>query len=227
VSEQIWSSDADAYLLEPRVFECVPAGEAVLVSGTDGVTDAAGKVLTSVAVGSGFVTAGVGEDSLENACTHFLEIRSGEYKGFYRISEVAADSLTLDRPIAASQTSLSFQVRTLNRWHAEAHKHYQDHILRLEGVERGDDSGTWEDDDLHGRSQRLLRDLCVSRVLGKVFRGATRKPGDLWDDKAKHYEAEERKAFTSIATLEKDTDDDGQADERTSEWFGTVEAGIG
>jgi len=221
-TDQIWSDDGDLYLREPGIFNALPAGEEVLVSGTDGATDATGKVVTSATVAAGFTVAGVGKDSEDVDCTHFLEILSGGYQGLYRIASVSAggDELNLDRPIAASQSSLPFQVRTFNRWHAEAHLHYQDYIKRIESDE------DWDDSELHARSKRDLRDLCVARVLAIICGGASRAKEDLWDEKARKYLAMEQRALQSMPPLEKDTDGDGESDEDTTRKPGSLRARI-
>ena len=60
-----------------------------------------------------------------------------------------------------------------------------------------------------------------------MFRGAIVRPEDLWDEKASYWSAQEKQLFSSISTLEKDTDSDGRADEVTLENFGSIEAEIG
>jgi hypothetical protein len=87
VSDVIWSDDGDLFLREPEILRQCPAAGKELALGTDGSTDATGKVFDSASY-TDWTAAGVdiGEDSEAAACTHFLEITSGVYQGFYRIA---------------------------------------------------------------------------------------------------------------------------------------------
>lgn len=216
MSDVIWSDDADLHLKAPEALDCFPKSAKRLVNGTDGATGATGKTFTSAAVGSAFLTSGV-------AAHHFLEILSGEYQGFYKVVTAAASTLTLDRAIAASLSSLAFQVRTFDDWHGEAHAHYQDMIKRAEGL-WGDN---WVDSDLHAASARKLRDICVARVLATVFRAAAAGVKDSpWLDAAKFWEGSERRLYSEMGPLLLDDDDDDDPDGETTMHTGSMQVGI-
>lgn len=215
MADVIWSDDANLFLKAPEVLDCFPAAAKRLVEGTDGATGATGKTFTSAAVASAFVTSGV-------AANHFLEVTAGQYQGFYRIVTAAAATLTLDRAIGASLSSLAFRVRTFDDWHSEAHAHYQDLIKRLEDL-WGDD---WDDDDLHAESARKLRDVCVARVLGTVFEAAAGTPESIFLVKSKRWRGEESRLYAELGPLLIDADDDGEPEETTGRFTGSVQAGI-
>ncbi len=213
MADVIWSDDADLWLKAPEVLGCLPATAKRLVEGADGAADATGKVFTSAGMGSTFVSAGV-------KVGHFLEITDGTYLGFYRVVTAAAGALTLDRAIAASETGLGFRARTFDPWHEEVHQGLQDHIKRMEADE------AWDDEDLHARSERLLRDVCCARVLARVFESASRQESDVWAGKARRWEARAARWFSTLGKLELDADSDGEADSETARGVGSVQIGI-
>jgi hypothetical protein len=222
MSDVIWSDDADLFLAEPEVMRLCAAALAVRAEGTDGTTDATGKVFDSASYAD-WTAAGVdiNEDSEGDPCTHFLEIVSGAYQGFYKIVTAVAATLTLDRPISASATALAWRIRTFQPWHDEAHQHYQDWIAKLEGIDAAD----WDDEDFHSRAERKLRDLCAARVLGRLFFGASRQKDDLCWSKGQYYHNRERQVFGELGELELD-DGNTDVDSRTSNLGGSVEVGV-
>ena len=217
-----WSVDSDLVLREPAVLGCFPRERAELIKGSDGATNAAGTGFSSAAIGSGFLTAGVLADQ-------YLEITEGEYQGFYRVATAAAGLLTLDRPIAASLTSLSFRVRTFAAEHSEAHQHYLDQVLRkLGSLKAGDaNDAVFNENKISVRSLRNLRDLCVARVLAIVFRAAAAGAVDSpWWKSADFWDRKEKELKTCIDSIEMDTDADGAVDSEESLGWGSVEARI-
>jgi hypothetical protein len=215
MADVIWSDDADLVLKAPEVLDCFPAMAARLVEGTDGATGATGKTFTSAAVASTFITSGV-------EANMYLEITSGVYQGFYKVASLVAATLTLDRPIAASLTSLAFRVRSFSDWHSEAHAHYQDLIQKQESL-WGDD---WDDEDLHEASARDLRDLCVARVLATVFRAASTAPESIYQHKAKYWEGQESRLYAALGPLLLDDGADGEPESTTETHTGSIQAGI-
>jgi hypothetical protein len=217
-----WSTDADLVLKEPAVLDCFPRERAALVSGADGATGATGLTFTSATIGSGFVTAGVAADM-------YLEVTEGQYQGFYRVASLVAATLTLDRPIGASLTSLAFRVRTFASEHSEAHQHYLDRVLRAVGsLEDGSSSDeVFEESEIHARSQRDLRDLCVARVLGSAFRAAAAgQENSAWWKSAEFWARKERELQACLDRIEMDTDGDSAIDSKLGTGWGSVEAQI-
>lgn len=215
-----WSTDADLVLAEPQVLACLPKERAALASGSDGATDSAGTSFSSAGVGSAFLTKGVLADM-------YLEITAGAYQASYRIATAAASALTLDRPIGASLTSLSFQVRSFANEHAEAHQHYLDAVLRRVGSAESGDSNdeVFDESEIADRSQRDLRDLCVARVLARVFRAAETSRECIWHLKAEYWSGREKELERCIENIEMDTDGDSIVDQVKQLWS-SIEAGI-
>ncbi len=216
-----WSTDADLVAADPRVLECFPKERAELVRATDGATNAAGTGVSSATIGSGFLTALV-------AANHYLEVFVGEYQGFYRLGTVVAALATADRVIGASLTGLSIRVRTFDTEHSEAHQHYLDAILVKLGSSEdgGTDDEVFDESEIHARSLRALRDLCVARVLGRVFRAAAPSKDSVYWSLADKWEFIEKGLIVGLDKIEMDTDADTDVDEEQVLGWGSVEARI-
>ena len=214
MADVIWSDDGDLFAIDPNCFAALSKHLKHLVEGSDGATDSTGKVFTSSAVGSAFVSSGVGKDGEDADCTHFLEIKDGNYKGFYKIATAAAASLTLDRQIGASLSDLNFRVRTFGDMHDDAHDWLQGEVIKRE------DDEEWNDEELHPIDKRKFKKICAYHVLAEAFMGASMKKGDILWEKSLVYRQERDRRWSTLGRIWKDTDSDDEKDETTDYAFG-------